>query len=59
MIDFPLVMRRDPSLPAKTIADLVAHAKANPGKISYCLIRHRLDLARAGELFKMIDRRQS
>jgi tripartite-type tricarboxylate transporter receptor subunit TctC len=34
LIDFPLVMVANPSLPAKTVAELIAHAKANPGRIS-------------------------
>src|SRR5947207_7545822 len=34
LIDFPLVMVAHPSLPAKTVPELIAHAKANPGKVS-------------------------
>ena len=38
-----LVVNND--LPVKTVAELIAHAKANPGKLSYALGRHRLDAA--------------
>src|SRR5262249_35888054 len=34
LIDFPLVMVANPSLPAKSVGELIAYAKANPGKIS-------------------------
>src|SRR5438477_3998344 len=34
LIDFPLVMVANPSLPAKTIAELIALAKSSPGQIS-------------------------
>ena len=35
IIGTPLVMMVDPSFPAKTIPDFIAHAKANPGKLNY------------------------
>ena len=34
IIDFPLVLLANPSLPAKTIPELIAYAKANPSKIN-------------------------
>jgi tripartite-type tricarboxylate transporter receptor subunit TctC len=34
LIDFPLVMVTNPSLPANNVAELIAYAKANPRKIS-------------------------
>src|SRR5262249_61759546 len=34
IIDFPVVMVANPSLPAKTVAELIALAKASPGKLS-------------------------
>ena len=54
LIDFPLVMVANPSLPAKTIADLVAHAKAHPGKISIASFGTGSTSHVAGELFKMM-----
>ena len=32
--ELPLVMEVNPSVPARTVAELVAHAKANPGRIN-------------------------
>ena len=54
LIDFPLVMVANPSLPAKTVAELVAHAKANPGKISIASFGTGSTSHVAGELFKMM-----
>src|SRR5262245_51314486 len=45
LIDFPLVLVAHPSLPAKTVPELIAYAKAHPGKIKHRLVRRRLDLA--------------
>jgi tripartite-type tricarboxylate transporter receptor subunit TctC len=53
LIDFPLVMVANPSLPAKTIPDLVTYAKANPGKISMASFGTGSTSHVAGELFKM------
>jgi tripartite-type tricarboxylate transporter receptor subunit TctC len=54
LIDFPLVMVANPSFPAKTVADLVAHAKANPGKISMASFGTGSTSHVTGELFKMM-----
>src|ERR1700730_6614621 len=34
LCELPLVLEVNPSVPAKTVADFIAHAKANPGKIN-------------------------
>ena len=54
LIDFPLVMVANPSLPAKTIAELIAQAKANPGKFSMASFGTGSTSHVAGELFKMM-----
>ena len=33
--DVPMIVVVHPSMPVKTLADLIAHAKANPGKLTY------------------------
>jgi tripartite-type tricarboxylate transporter receptor subunit TctC len=35
LAELPLVLVVNPDLPAKTVAEFVAHAKANPGKIAF------------------------
>jgi len=35
LADLPLVMEVNPSLPVNTVAELVAYAKANPGRINF------------------------
>jgi tripartite-type tricarboxylate transporter receptor subunit TctC len=50
----PLVLVANPSLPAKTVPQLIAYAKANPGKINMATAGKGTPLDVAGELFKMM-----
>ena len=52
LIDFPLVLVAHPSLPAKTTAELIAHAKANPGKVTIASFGTGTTSHVAGELLK-------
>jgi len=52
LIDFPLVMVVNPSLPAKTVAEFIVYAKANPGKLSMASYGTGSTSHVAGELFK-------
>ena len=54
LVDFPLVMVANPSLPAKTIPELIALAKAEPGKITIGSYGTGSTSHVAGELFKMM-----
>ena len=54
LIDFPLVMVANPSLPAQTVAEFIAYAKANPGKVSMGSYGTGSTSHVAGELFKMM-----
>jgi len=54
LIDFPLVMVANPSLPAKTVPEFIAYAKANPGKISVGSFGTGSTSHVAGDLFKMM-----
>jgi tripartite-type tricarboxylate transporter receptor subunit TctC len=54
LIDFPLVLVANPAVPAKTVAELIAYAKANPGKISIGSYGTGSTSHVAGELFKMM-----
>jgi tripartite-type tricarboxylate transporter receptor subunit TctC len=53
LIRSPFVLVVNPSLPAKTVPELIAHAKANPGKISIASFGTGTTSHVAGELFKM------
>jgi tripartite-type tricarboxylate transporter receptor subunit TctC len=52
MVIYPLVIEVHPSVPAKTIPDLIALAKANPGKITLASFGTATISHVAGELFK-------
>jgi len=50
----PLVMVTHPSVPAKTVPEFIAYAKANPGKINMASVGNGTTPQLAGELFKMM-----
>jgi tripartite-type tricarboxylate transporter receptor subunit TctC len=52
LAELPLVMEVNPSVPAKTVAEFVAYAKANPGKISFASFGARTISHLAIELIK-------
>ena len=54
IIRTPLVMLVHPSVPAKTVAEFIAYAKGNPGKISFASSGIGSPLQVAGEMFKMM-----
>jgi tripartite-type tricarboxylate transporter receptor subunit TctC len=54
LIDFPMVMVAHPSFPARTVVELVAHAKSNPGKVTMASYGTGSASHLAGELFKMM-----
>jgi tripartite-type tricarboxylate transporter receptor subunit TctC len=51
LVDFPLVMVVNPSVPAKTVPEIIAYANANPGKISMASFGTGSTSHVAGELF--------
>jgi tripartite-type tricarboxylate transporter receptor subunit TctC len=54
LIDFPLVWVAHPDFPAKTVAELIAHAKANPGKVTHGSFGTGSTAHVSAELFKMM-----
>jgi tripartite-type tricarboxylate transporter receptor subunit TctC len=49
----PNVMVVNPSVPAKTVPEFIAYAKANPGKVNYASAGNGTTVHLAGELFKI------
>lgn len=54
IIRFPNVIDLNPSFPAKTIPEFIAHAKANPGKVNMASPGNGTSQHLSGELFKMM-----
>src|SRR6516225_2986141 len=54
IIRVPFVMEINPSIPAKTVPEFIAYAKANPGKLNMASPGIGTSVHIAGELFKMM-----
>jgi tripartite-type tricarboxylate transporter receptor subunit TctC len=54
MVRVPNVMVINPAVPANTVPEFIAYAKANPGKLSYASSGVGSSLHVIGELFKMM-----
>ena len=54
IIHLPLVAVLNPLVPAKTLLEFIAHAKANPGKLNYASVGNGSTPHVAGVLFKMM-----
>ena len=50
----PNVMEVNPLVPAKTVAEFIAYAKANPGKINWATSGNGTSVHLSGELFKIM-----
>ena len=53
LADLPLILEANPSLPIKSVAELIAYAKANPGKLNVASFGARTISDLAIELFQL------
>src|SRR5436190_821333 len=51
---FPNVMEVNPAVPAKTVPEFIAYAKANPGRINYASSGNGSTIHMSAELFKLM-----
>jgi tripartite-type tricarboxylate transporter receptor subunit TctC len=54
LVAYPMVLVAHPSVPAKTVAELIAYAEANPGKVTMASFGTGSASHLAGELFRMM-----
>jgi tripartite-type tricarboxylate transporter receptor subunit TctC len=54
LVGAPYVMTVHPAVPARTVPEFIAYAKANPGKINMASAGNGSSLHMSGELFKMM-----
>jgi tripartite-type tricarboxylate transporter receptor subunit TctC len=55
LVNLPLVIVVNPAVPARTLPEFIAYAKANPGKINYPSVGAGAATNMAGELFKQLS----
>ena len=54
IVSYPMIMVAHPSVPAQTVPELIAYAKANPGKVTMASFGTGSASHLAGELFKFM-----
>jgi tripartite-type tricarboxylate transporter receptor subunit TctC len=59
VVDLRLALVAHPSVPVQTVVELIAYAKAHPGKINIRFVRHRHAVTCGGRVVQDDDRRQS